>query len=389
MTTALLSTALRYAERGWCVLPLHSMRKIPVGCTCPLSSACEHMGKHPRISKWPNAATTDPASVREWWREWPDANIGIATGLRSNLLVLDVDNKGGKHGQETLDALSKKHSWIPQTYRVRTGTGIHLYFLHPREQLRAGTCVLGEGLDVQGDGRYIVAPPSLHSTGRRYECETPGAELRVTPEWVVDALATTATITGTGSGLIPEGERNSTLASIAGRLRRQGADAEQIDLRLRSVNATRCEVPLGEAEVAQIAQSIARYPITSRPEFFWIPFYMNEWTRELAVRTGKDYHRGWLVELWSEAWQRGGMLPDDPDLLYQFAKASSKKKFLVEGKTVLCGFESIVIDGRRMLVHPFLTRLYAEKTRVHEKKVAAGRRGGLARGARAENLESG
>ena len=388
MTTALLQTALRYADRGWRVLPLHSMRKVPPGCTCSRFSECDRMGKHPRIVEWPAAATTEPGIVRGWWEEWPDANIGIATGMQSNLLVLDVDNKNGKRGSKTLDALRAKHMWTPRTYRVRTGTGIHLYFLHPGKQIRSGTCALGDGLDVLADGRYIVAPPSLHPIGRRYECETPGADLQPTPEWIVDALATASTVTSAGSGLIREGERNSTLATIAGRWRRQGADAELIELGLRDVNATQCEVPLGDAELAQIAQSIARYPITSRPEFFWMPLYINQWMRELAVRTGKDYHRGWLVELWSEAWLGGGMLPDDPDLLYQFAKATSKKKFQDEGKTVLCGFVPMEINGRRMLVHPFLARLYCEKTVIREKKVAAGRKGGLARGTKAQEPES-
>jgi hypothetical protein len=136
---------------------------------------------------------------------------------------------------------------------------------------------------------------------------------------------------------------------------------------------------LDAAEVTQIAHSIARYPITSRPDFFWMPLYSHQWMKELAVRQGKDYQRGWLIELLQEAWQRGGMLPDDPDLLRQFAKASSKKKFEIEGKTVLSTFEPTEIDGRRMLVQPFLAGLYWDKLLIRDKKITAGRKGGLAR----------
>ncbi|MEI6502612.1 MAG: bifunctional DNA primase/polymerase [Armatimonadota bacterium] len=153
--TELLEAALDYAARGWAVHP------------------CK--GKLPRINDWPNAASTDSEIISGWWAQWPTANIGIATGARSGIVVLDVDIDPDKgiDGEASLAALEAKYGPSPETRQVRTGRGgRHLYFKHPGHlvQTRAGS--LGPGLDVRGDGGLVIAPPSVHSNGNRYTwCE--------------------------------------------------------------------------------------------------------------------------------------------------------------------------------------------------------------------------
>src|SRR5262245_17069661 len=88
----ILTTALSYAARGWPVLACHSVQD--GRCSCG-NTACEHAGKHPRTAHGVKDATTDPATITAWWQQWPDANVAIATGAVSGLVIIDVDPRSG------------------------------------------------------------------------------------------------------------------------------------------------------------------------------------------------------------------------------------------------------------------------------------------------------
>src|SRR2546425_11678815 len=106
MTTApnvLLAEALRLAERGWRVFPVHCIRS-DGRCSCT-HAECGSPGKHPHVTDWPGAATTDPETITNWWTNWPDANVGVCTG--NGLLVVDVDPRHG--GEERLAAPEAEH----------------------------------------------------------------------------------------------------------------------------------------------------------------------------------------------------------------------------------------------------------------------------------------
>lgn len=179
----LLNHALAYAELGWPVFPVHTPQ--PDG-TCSCRRPCDRAGKHPRISQGRNGATTDPDTISRWWNVWPDANIGIATGAESGLVVLDID-EGGE------DTLVGKD--LPDTVEQITGSGgRHILFMRPADDRRYRTRVrFFPGLDSRGDGGYIVAPPSLHYSGRRYEWEgssdpLEGMDLAPCPQWLIDSI---------------------------------------------------------------------------------------------------------------------------------------------------------------------------------------------------------
>jgi len=163
--SAVLEVVLAYASRGWHVIPLYE----PDGegrCSCG-RAACASPGKHPRITRWQHRATTDAEQIREWWRRWPSANVGIATGP-SGLLVVDVDQSKG--GEVSLSKLEARFAALPATLRVRTGGGWHVYFTAPLGvEVRNSNGKLGPGIDVRAAGGYVVAPPSLHASGKRYE----------------------------------------------------------------------------------------------------------------------------------------------------------------------------------------------------------------------------
>ena len=110
-------------------------------------------------------ATTDPRQIEAWWRKWPDANIGIATGAMSGIVVIDVD---GANGLAFLKTLVDQHEPLPRTAIVKTARGWHFYFALPA-QCTLIPCSTGNGLDVRGDGGYVVAPPSRHASGHVYQ----------------------------------------------------------------------------------------------------------------------------------------------------------------------------------------------------------------------------
>ena len=168
----MLEAALGYARSGWPVFPVWHPTENG-GCSCPSGLDCPSPAKHPMGDLVPRGlkhATTDPDIIRAWWTRRPQANIGMATGRRSGVVVIDVDLDKG--GFETLAALIHQHEEWPVTPAVRTGGGgLHFFFCYPEgAKIRndAGR-KLGPGLDVRGEGGYVLLPPSTHATRRIYE----------------------------------------------------------------------------------------------------------------------------------------------------------------------------------------------------------------------------
>lgn len=163
-----LNSALQLATlHGFAVLPVYSVDESGV-CSCSKRSSCTSPGKHPIPSNWQHLASPDPAVITQWWPQWPDANVGVATGTKSNVVVLDVDPRSG--GLEALDALKSKVGGLPDTLTVRTGSGgFHFYFRpNDGEALKNSASKLGPGLDFKAENGFVVAPPSLHFSGNRY-----------------------------------------------------------------------------------------------------------------------------------------------------------------------------------------------------------------------------
>lgn len=154
--TTCLEAALEYAERGWSVLPLHSVQDSR--CTCGRAD-CPSPGKHPRTPNGLKEATTNEVTIREWWAKWRNANVGILTGKPSGLIVLDVDPRHG--GDVSLDNIELQHGPLPDTVEALTGGGgRHILLVYPGFRVRNKTNLF-PGVDVRADGGYIVAPPQL------------------------------------------------------------------------------------------------------------------------------------------------------------------------------------------------------------------------------------
>lgn len=242
---------------------------------------CEK-GKFPAIKGGRGCldASSNHEQVCAWWERFPSANIGIATGEINGIVVIDVDvdDEKGIDGKEGLKELEKNLGNLPETWEAITGRGgRHLYFRYPAgHTISNSASSIANGVDVRGNGGYVVAPPSIHRNGRRYQWEVehyPNENsLADLPEKWVEAIENTAKRGKAGAkhqaqGVgrfalpekIPEGQRNTTLFKYAASMRAQRVQPSEISKALVSANAGRCSPPLSNADVIRIYNSALRY----------------------------------------------------------------------------------------------------------------------------------
>lgn len=174
--------------KGWHVLPLHTM--VDDHCSC--GKVCGSPGKHPRVWRGFKDASYKPEDIAYWLNKWPGTNLGLRTGIESGVVVIDVDPGNG--GLESLHDLLKDHPVLPATVTVKTGgDGFHYYFRHPGGKVACSIGKkLGKGIDVRGDGGYVVMAGSNHVSGGQYTY-TPGhspdeIEIADMPDWLVQCL---------------------------------------------------------------------------------------------------------------------------------------------------------------------------------------------------------
>ncbi|MCC6344274.1 MAG: bifunctional DNA primase/polymerase [Bryobacterales bacterium] len=202
----LLESALEYAHLGLSVIPLH--------------------GKRPYFENWYDVATRDENTIQHWWTQNHNDNIGIVTGIKSQVFVVDVDPRNG--GEDSIDTLFTRHGRFPTTWEAMTGSGgRHYYFRMPA--FPVGNVVgFAPGIDIKGTGGQVVAPPSIHpDTGKRYEWDglndIQDEPLAEAPRWLLDAVRErTESKKATSPPIalkIPKGVQHITLVSLAGRLR--------------------------------------------------------------------------------------------------------------------------------------------------------------------------
>ena len=157
-----LSAALDLATHGFAVFPCVPKTKLP---------------------PWKGGfykATTNPATVRRWWLACPDYNVAIRTGIASGVWVFDAD---GDAGATSLADLEAAHGPLPDTLISVTSNGCHFWFRYTCP-IPCSADRVSRGLDVRGDGGYVLAPPSVHPDGAIYRWMN-SRPLAVAPDWLI------------------------------------------------------------------------------------------------------------------------------------------------------------------------------------------------------------
>jgi hypothetical protein len=243
--------ALQYEQFHWSVIPMRAYDKRPV--------VNWQQYQHHRASQ---------TQINQWFRRWPTANVGIVTGEVSGIVVLDIDP--GHGGDKSVAMWEEQYGPLPATLEVTTGGGgRHLYFQHPGGVIhnKAG---IAPGIDLRADGGCVVAPPSIHASGKHYTWvpgHGPGyMKPAPMPAWLLKLV--------NGSGKIAahsvdhwrqlvrqgvqEGERNNTIASLTGHLLWHGVDPQVVLELLLCWNQVRCKPALSDEEVISAVNSITR-----------------------------------------------------------------------------------------------------------------------------------
>lgn len=271
--------ASKYAMRGWQVFPCYNIVQGPAGPQCSCNSqGCTSPGKHPRTQRGATEATTNQATIFNWWKEWPNANIGVATGSKSGIAVIDLDTKteGPLHWQELQDI----HGPVETLTTITGSGGAHWIFKAPSEGLRSTAGQIAKGIDTRAEGGYIIVPPSNHLSGQTYEWDN-RAEISEVPQWLMllwpKHQVAPPSVNGNGQhttdpkdypnwlakGLAegaPEGERNSLATRIAGYFRSKGIPRDVV-LQLMREYAAKCQPPLELPELQRTIDSAQRYAV--------------------------------------------------------------------------------------------------------------------------------
>ncbi len=259
----MLHAALWYAELGYPVFPCAPGRKAPLTEQGLLE------------------ATTDTEQITAWWTQHPDANIAIRT---DGLVVIDIDGEGNAWLTGEPDKRAELDA-APRSLTPRGGR--HHFFRQPGGRAWRNTASrLAPRVDTRANGGYVLVAPSVvegkvYSWQAEHELGMPPQRLPEPPAWLVvllDALAAShgVTIDGAAANAIPEGQRNETLARLAGAMRRVGMSQAEIFAALRQVNADRCTPPLPLREVERTAASIARY----EPDAVSVAIAENHWAQD-------------------------------------------------------------------------------------------------------------
>ncbi len=267
----MLRAALAYAER-YAVFP------------------CKPHGKTPLTEHGFKSATRDPSQIREWWELWPEANIGIATGAISGIVVLDIDPRHG--GDDTLATLEARYGKLLATPTALTGGGgRHKIFEHPGGHVPNSAGTIGAGIDLRGDGGYVIAPPSVHPSGEVYRWRTSAGINELTPsplpEWALDPVVTNGERSANGNdgseaptgfdllhalGGVPEGQRNDQIFRAACSFRGTNT-ARKVALQACLDAAAKCTPPYSSDAAREIVMRAYRVyrADDSRPEILILP----------------------------------------------------------------------------------------------------------------------
>jgi len=247
--------ALALADRGLQTFPCAPKSKFPATPHGLLDASC------------------DPAVLERWWASNPEYNVAIATGGPSGVFIIDVD---GPEAETRLRALEVVNGTLPASVEVITGQGRHIYFkMPPDTEIRNSASKIVRGVDVRATGGYVLCPPSVHPSGRRYCWSVDSADkIAEAPAWLLALIASSAAPCATPPSVwhelvaagVSEGSRNDALARLIGHLLRRYVDPQVVLELAHCWNTSRCRPPLAGDEVTAVVNSIAGKELRRRQE---------------------------------------------------------------------------------------------------------------------------
>ena len=245
---SMYDAAIEYAKKGFAVFPLKYRDKVPL-----TRNGCKD-------------ATTDAAQIKAWWQQHPNANIGLATGAVSqNVFVidLDIDEDRGIDGYHSLEDWQREHGDFPETWTAITGRGgYHLYY-RGNGKIKNSAGII-DGVDIRGNGGYVVAPPSIHKNGRRYEWEYSPDEFELAKAdnnvmYFLNHDDHRQSASFTMPNIVSAGQRNQMLFRFACMMQAKGASDQSVFAATMAENESSCSPPLTEQEVRIIVSSATKY----------------------------------------------------------------------------------------------------------------------------------
>jgi Bifunctional DNA primase/polymerase, N-terminal/Primase C terminal 1 (PriCT-1) len=244
----MIRTAIALAEKGLFIFP------------------CWPGTKKPRTAHGCKDATADPFVIIGWWSSEPELNIAVATGAGSGVFVVDVDDITA---EGELLKLESAHGTLPSTVESITARGRHIWFKHPGAPIKNTASVIAPKIDSRGDGGFVLVPPSLHPSGKRYCWSVDSAKaFAPAPQWLLDKITTSTNGNGKAAPIPPaewhalvatgvnEGARDCTIAKLAGYMLRRRIDPFVALELLQVWNGARCAPPLPAADIERIVDSI-------------------------------------------------------------------------------------------------------------------------------------
>jgi len=261
-TVDMLSAALHYHSLGFSVIPVHTIRSNGK-CSCG-NPKCNKPGKHPRIAWKPSTTTKlSESEIKGYWEKDPDSNIALVCGEVSGTTVIDID---GETGLKSMEAIGFGLDKLPPTPTSQTGgNGFHCFYKY-NKGFSKNMINLLDKVDLKSDSGYVVVPPSLHASGRRYVWlpdrsiddlpiadfdfsllvkEKPKNKSTAKDEaWYEELLKG-----------VPEGQRNDAAAKLVGRYVQKGMVREEIVPIMLDWNQKNSP-PSPEEEVLQVIDSI-------------------------------------------------------------------------------------------------------------------------------------
>lgn len=244
-----LETALEYAKMGLCIIPV-GPNKISLIKWEPYQNRC---------------STID--EINMWWRQWPQANPALVTGMVSGVVALDLDKKYSR---------TSKEFTLPPTACAKSGSGgEHFFFKYPSNtSVKSGSAISGLGVDCRGDKGYILLSPSINENGGIYEWIVPlesKNDLAEMPDWLLKITTTQSDSDKKwlmGKDGVLEGQRNDTAASMSGKILSSTVPELQESLgweQLRVWNSK--NIPsIPEKELRSVWESIKKRHVENKPQ---------------------------------------------------------------------------------------------------------------------------